>query len=77
MTPELLRQVGEALYGPEWRMALARDLGVNYHTMRRWQGGTAPIPAGVAGDLLEMVGNQLEALERVQRALRREEVNYG
>lgn len=69
MTPELFRRVGEALYGPEWRMPLSRDLGVAYLTVRRWQSGAAPIPAGVVDELQGLVvAADEEATER-SRAL--------
>lgn len=42
MRADLLRRVGEALYGPSWQSALARDLGVNDRTMRRWAVDGAP-----------------------------------
>lgn len=81
MTPELFRQVGEALYGPEWRMPLSRDLGVNYLTIRRWQSGAAPIPAGVVGELRRLlsdgVDQQTDALAALRRALAAIEVEEG
>lgn len=51
MTPDLLREVGEALYGPRWQSALAADLDVTDRTMRRWAAGDGPIPDGVRDDL--------------------------
>lgn len=70
MTPELFRQVGEALYGPEWRMPLSRDLDVAYLTVRRWQSGAAPIPAGVVGELRRLLVDGLETQEASLAALR-------
>lgn len=69
MTPELFRRVGEVLYGPEWRMPLSRDLGVAYLTVRRWQSGAAPIPAGVVGELQGLVVAADEAAEERSRTL--------
>ncbi len=51
MTPALFAKVGEALYGPSWRNALADALGVAERTVRRWQDGTSAIPDGIRGDL--------------------------
>ena len=47
MTPDLLRDAGEALYGPLWQSELARALGVNGRTVRRWMAKDNAIPAGV------------------------------
>lgn len=69
MTPELFRRVGEALYGPEWRLPLSRDLGVAYLTVRRWQSGAAPIPSGVIEDLRRLVAGAGEEASARVRAL--------
>lgn len=51
MSSKLLRDAGEALYGPRWQSDLARDLSVSDRTMRRWLAGADDLPAGVAADL--------------------------
>lgn len=56
----LLAEVGEALYGPRWQSALARELGVTDRTVRRWASG-GPVPAR-AYRVLELV-----AMRRVSR----------
>lgn len=53
MTPELLREVGESLYGRLWQSDLARALGVNDRTMRRWASGESSMPPGLAGNLVK------------------------
>lgn len=68
----LLREVGEALYGPRWQTDLARDLGVADRTVRRWEVGDSDIPPGLAADLLRLViarGETLDALVVRLRAL--------
>lgn len=40
IAPDLLSRLGEALYGPRWQGALARDLGVSDRTIRRWLDGS-------------------------------------
>ena len=40
--PNHLAAAGRALYGQLWQSALARDLGVNDRTMRRWVSGQEP-----------------------------------
>lgn len=34
-----LRILGEALYGPRWQNAIARDLGINSRQVNRWKSG--------------------------------------
>lgn len=84
MTPELLGQIGEALYGSEWRSPLSRELGVHVTTVRRWRSGALPIPAGVVGDLRRLLADEvaiqkgtLAALQSAQRAIGKEEVDNG
>src|SRR5262249_32434366 len=60
LSKELLQTVGEFTYGEEWQAPLARGLGVNERTMRRWVAGTDKIPSGVWRDL----GSKLEIWHR-------------
>ncbi|HMQ73262.1 MAG TPA: hypothetical protein PKA84_01395 [Rubrivivax sp.] len=59
----LLAEAGEALYGPQWQSELARQLGVNDRTVRRWVAGVTPVPSGVYVDLLRMVVERHAQLE--------------
>lgn len=56
---DLLRRVGQALYGDEWISPLARDLGNHYKTVSRWNAGDNEIPetarARIAAELLALV----------------------
>lgn len=54
MSARLLKDTGEALYGPRWQSDLARDLDVSDRTMRRWAAGAGNLPPGVAMDLLRL-----------------------
>ena len=36
---EKLRLLGEALHGPRWQNAVARDLGINPRQVHRWVSG--------------------------------------
>ena len=47
----LLRQIGEALYGPQWQSDLSRAISVSDRTMRRWAAGTDEVPEGVWLDI--------------------------
>lgn len=45
MTPAQLREAGERLYGAwGWQTKLAKALGVNGSTVRRWVSGAVPVP---------------------------------
>ena len=48
---ELLRRIGENLYGPRWQTDLSNALGVNDRSMRRWVSGEDRIPEGVWRDI--------------------------
>lgn len=61
MTPHLLRTTGEALYGPQWQSAIARDLDVSDRTVRRWVRGDA-IPSYVAAELEHIARERVHAL---------------
>jgi hypothetical protein len=54
MRPETLRDVGEALYGSEWKAPLATALDVNYRNVRRWAAGDKEIPPNIVGDLVDL-----------------------
>lgn len=62
MTPDLLRDAGEALYGPRWQSALARDLGVTDRTVRRWAAGHYGLPKGLAGEIAAILKPRADEL---------------
>jgi hypothetical protein len=65
MTPDMLRGIGEAIYGPEWQRALARALGPRHpdgpreslddRLVRRWASGDRSVPSWVPDALAEML----------------------
>jgi len=65
MTPDLLRQFGEALFGERWQTPLARDLGVAERTMRYWVAGKFAIPEGAQDDLRRLVRERIAELRRL------------
>ena len=67
----LLVECGEALYGPQWQSALARDLGVADRTMRRWVAGTTDVPAGLHVDLLRLTQERAAVLDALAARLKR------
>lgn len=56
ISPQDLRAVGLAAYGYGWQRALARAIGVNERTMRRYASGATPVPPGVARDIRRVLG---------------------
>ena len=58
----LLIDAGEALYGPQWQSALARDLKVSSRTVRRWASGESPVPLGAYSDVTGLCLDRSEAL---------------
>jgi hypothetical protein len=65
----VLSDSGEALYGPHWQSALARDLGVSDRTVRRWAAG-ADMPSGVYTDLLRLTQERAATLDALAPRLR-------
>ncbi|MDP4021093.1 hypothetical protein Q8W71_00520 [Methylobacterium sp. NEAU 140] len=71
MTPALLAAAGEALFGSEWRRALAAALGVDPRLVQRWASGQREIPGTVAPALLALLRREALGLEGQALALRR------
>lgn len=59
----LLVECGEALYGPLWQAALARDLDVSDRTIRRWASGSRDVPSGLYIDLLRLTQERAQTLD--------------
>lgn len=55
MTPARLAQVGQLLYGPAWRFALADALRVNRRTIARWANGEYNIPEGIDDEIRQLL----------------------
>jgi hypothetical protein len=56
-----LREIGEALYGPNWQTPLSVALGVSDRTVRYWTEGRH-IPAGVWDDLAKLCEQRARAI---------------
>lgn len=44
MTPDQLKLAGKELYGTGWQTKMAKELGVDGSTVRRWISGSVPVP---------------------------------
>jgi hypothetical protein len=78
---ELIRAVGEALFGSRWRPEMAAALEVGDRPLRRWAASDAgrpdevSPPAGIWSELLEMVDARQAQLSRVRDELERRSVS--
>ena len=74
-TANILQEVGRALYGDIWQSELARDLGCNDRTVRKWNAGDAPIPEYLRKEVAKICrrrGNRLiEMAEQLGATARR------
>lgn len=48
----LLREIGEALYGPNWTAPLAQECNISYDTMRHAASGKRTLPARMISELI-------------------------
>lgn len=70
MTPSLLAEIGEALYGPSWQSEMARTLRVASRTVRRWAAGEFCIPDQIQDELAPLVRERRETLKQLLGKLR-------
>lgn len=61
---DLLRLVGEALYGLQWQTPLSRDLGVTDRTVRNWASGSVR-PQDLSDRLLALLRRRAGHLEEL------------
>lgn len=71
MTPDLLREAGEALYGSQWQSEMARGLDVAVRTVQRWASGASAIPAGLPDDVRALGDHRFAEWREVRRKLPR------
>lgn len=70
MSAELLRKVGEALYGPRWQSELARDLEMSDRHVRRLAAGSAELTAGMRIDLMRLCAERAAELDDLVERLK-------
>jgi len=69
MTPDLLRELGELLYGKLWQSELARQHGVNDRRVRAWIAEERPIPEGLQDELVTALRARRDAMTAMLRKL--------
>jgi len=67
---KLLRDAGEALYGPRWQTELARDLQASQDAIRRWVNGADDVPRKIELALLRLCMERANAIDRILRRLK-------
>ena len=66
---DLLQRTGEALFGPHFQVELARAIGVNERTMRRWLAGQLEAPPGIKAELAELESKRKAELSALLKDL--------
>jgi hypothetical protein len=64
---EVLAEIGEALYGPSWKLPMASDLEVDDRSLRRWI-QTGQIPKGVWKELAESLNKKNSEIKKLMTA---------
>jgi hypothetical protein len=65
MNPDLIKPVGEALYGPQWLIPMSADLEISVDEMLRMTAGEIAIPDGTTVQLLRIVILRIDKLQEV------------
>ena len=66
MTGPELRAIGEGLFGLRWQRDLARELSVNERTVRYWVTDTRPISIERELQILDLLSERRDLLERLR-----------
>lgn len=68
ITIELLKKIGETLYGSQWQGDLAKALGLkDSRSVRYWVSGERPIPSSLKSELINLLeSNLLERQELIK-----------
>lgn len=69
MTPDLLREIGEALDGSTWQTAQARRRNVQIRTVQRWLSGERAVP-DLRAELLADLDARIAELRALRKRLR-------
>jgi hypothetical protein len=68
---DMLRRIGEALYGEHWQSPLARDLAVAVRTVQRWAAGSRAIPASLWPQAECLLAARAREIAEIRRLLAR------
>ena len=70
--PDTLAEVGQWLYGDDWKRNLVDLLDVNPRRVRAWASGEEPVPDGIWRELYEALRLQHLELTRLLGAVMRQ-----
>jgi hypothetical protein len=68
---DLIRVVGEALWGPRWQSDMAHHLGIGDRTIRRWAAGETQPAEPLWGKLLAAIDERQEQLAQIREKIAR------
>lgn len=57
-----LIKLGEALYGPRWKLATSHDLGIDKRQILRWVADEYDVPDGVISDLIVVARERVKTI---------------
>ena len=60
-----LKQAGELLHSKDWQRPLAKDLGVNDRTVRRWVSRDSQVKDGVIADLKIILQSKIDNMQKM------------
>jgi len=72
-----LEMIGVAMFGEQWQSAIAKKLGVNDRTVRRWAAGDIQISQNIFADLERALVQRQKDLRLTLRVLRYGELFTG
>lgn len=72
-----LEMIGVAMFGEQWQSAIAKKLGVNDRTVRRWAAGDIQINQNIFADLERALIQRQSDLRLTLRVLRHGELFVG
>lgn len=69
MKPNALRQIGELMYGPRWKTDMAKDLGVDRHTVIGYMDRLWTMPPERDKDIKALAAKRIAALRQAMKAI--------
>ena len=72
-----LEMIGVAMFGEQWQSAIAKKLGVNDRTVRRWAAGEIQINQNIFADLQRAIIERQRQLQLTLRILKHGELLLG
>ena len=72
-----LKMIGMAMFGEQWQSAIAKKLGVNDRTVRRWVAGEIQINQNIFADLQRAIIERQRQLQLTLRILKHGELLLG